>query len=79
MGQCTCHACQWAELLDSLCHVHALLSCTLLNLPVVVVVLIQGIVSYILSYFLIHIYNFQDALHPKASRYKSCILFSYAT
>ena len=22
--------------------------------------------------------NFQDALHPKARRYKSCILFSYA-
>ena len=40
-----------------ICHVHALLSCTLLNLPVVVVVvvLIQRIVSYILSYFLIHL------------------------
>ena len=51
-----CHACQGAELLDSLCHVHALLPCTLLNLPVVVVVvLIQHIISYILSYFLIHL------------------------
>lgn len=33
IAQCTRHACSWAELLNSSCHVRALMSCTSLSYP----------------------------------------------
>ena len=37
------------------------------------------LISIFIPKFFDGISNIQDALHPKASGYKSCILFSYAT
>ena len=45
IAQCTCHACSWAELLNSSCHVRELMSCTSKSYPLLLFFLTKYKVS----------------------------------